>query len=176
MYYDGSPSQAVVAQEDRWSMFKPDVVEASDLFTMETGRGYWIKMKEGAGVFEFDDPLAPGLPATPRPIVWSYTGEFLEPGTVPPSYELGAGWNLIGFHSEHELPVTTALQSLESPARTWASLYQYDNVIRFTLGDEENEGTAEIILGGFRRVLPTGSMVPGLGFWLFMVSQGVLAP
>ena len=155
MYYDGSPSQAVVAQEDRWSMFKPDVVEASDLFTMETGRGYWIKMKEGAGVFEFDDPLAPGLPATPRPIVWSYTGEFLEPGTVPPSYELGAGWNLIGFHSEHELPVTTPLQSLESPARTWASLYQYDNVIRFTLGDEENEGTAEIILGGFRRVLPT---------------------
>ena len=136
---------------------------------METGRGYWIKMKDG--VFDYDAPLGPGLPATPRPVVFNYLGQFLKPGTVPPTYPVVPGWNLVGFHSEDMLDVTTALQSLESPDRIWASLYQYDNLIDFTTGEN-----VEIILGGFKRVLPDGQMVPGKGYWAYMVEDGVIVP
>ena len=62
MYYDGSPSQVGVAQEDRWSMYKPDAVQASDLFTLETGRGYWITMKEGVGVLSSTIPWRQAFP------------------------------------------------------------------------------------------------------------------
>ena len=171
-YYDASLTG--LPPEDRWLIYSPDAPEASDTFNFETGKGYWTKMKDA--VFEFDDPLAPGLPPTPRPVVWSYTGRFIDPGTLPPSYEMGLGWNLVGFHSENVLPVTTALQSLESPDRIWASLYQFNNLIEFEFGNEDEEGGAEIVLGAFERELPTGDMVPGKGYWLFMVEQGVLVP
>ena len=168
MYYDASLTE--LPEEDRWLMYSPDAAEQFlTLHRLQTGRGYWFKMKEEA--FSFSAPLAPGLPPTPRPIVFSYAGTFLEPGTVPPSYSVVQGWNLIGFHSEHPLPVTTALQSLESPQRVWASLFRYDNTISFDLGEEP-----VIILGGFSRVLPTGTMEPGKGFWIFMVDKGVIVP
>jgi len=151
-------------------MYSPDAPDyVNDLLTMETGRGYWIKMKDG--VFDYDAPLGPGLPATPRPVVFNYLGQFLEPGTVPPAYTVVPGWNLVGFHSEDVLDVTTALQSLESPARIWASLYQYDNLIDFTTSEN-----VEIILGGFKRVLPNGQMVPGKGYWVYMVDDGLIVP
>jgi hypothetical protein len=172
MYYDASLTE--LAPGDRWLMYSPDAPEASDTFNFETGQGYWVNMKDE--VFEFDDPLAPGLPPTPRPVVWSYTGRFIDPGTLPPSYAMAPGWNLIGFHSENVLPVTTALQSLESPDRIWASLYQFNNLIAFEFGDEEDSGETQIILGSFERELPAGEMVPGKGYWLYMVEAGVLVP
>ena len=168
MYFDASLTS--LPQEDRWLMFSPDApVDLNTLTDLQTGRGYWFKMKDEA--FTFSAPLAPGLPQTPRPIVLSYSGQFLAPGTVPPSYPVEPGWNLIGFHSEHPLPVTTALQSLESPQRVWASVFQYDNVIQFDLDEEP-----VIILGGFSRVLPTGTLEPGKGFWIFMVESGLIVP
>ena len=168
MYYDASLIDR--PQEDRWLMFSPDApINVNTLLDLLTGRGYWFKMKDAA--FTFSAPLALGLPPTPRPIVFSYAGQFLSPGTVPPTYPVVPGWNLIGFHSEHPLPVATALQSLESPQRIWASLFRYDNVLRFELNEEP-----EIVLGGFSRVLPTGSMEPGKGFWAFMVDSGVIVP
>jgi hypothetical protein len=168
MYYDAGLTDEV--QEDRWLIYSPDAPSyVNTLNTMETGRGYWVKMKDG--VFDYDAPLGPGLPATPRPIVFNYLGAFLEPGAVPPSYTVVTGWNLVGYHSEDVLAVTTALQSLESPDRIWASLYQYDNLIEFS-----GQGDVEIVLGGFRRVLPAGDMNPGKGYWVYMVQDGVIVP
>jgi len=172
-YYDATNSQ--VPQEDRWSIYDPQVPEASDLLKVQTGKGYWISMNENTSsttIFQYDAALAEGLPQTPRPIVWSYTGRFLEPGTVPPSYEVAAGWNLIGYHSEDNIPVSTALRSLDVPLPTWASLYQYNNYINFNAEDR----SSEIVLGGFKRELTDGTMTIGKGYWLFMVQDGVLAP
>jgi hypothetical protein len=177
-YYDATNSQ--VPQEDRWTIFDPQVPEASDLLNVETGKGYWVSMNENTTstkIFDYDEPLAEGLPETPRPIVWSYEGRFLEPGTVPPSYEVSAGWNLIGYHSEDNIAVSTALRSLDVPLPTWASLYQYNNYINFTTGGSGGgSGSAEIVLGGFKREMTDGTMSIGKGYWLFMVQDGVLAP
>ena len=67
--------------------------------------------------------------------------------------------------------VQIALQSLESPDRIWASLYQYDNLIDFTSGEN-----VEIILGGFKRVLPDGQMVPGQWYRVYIVDDGLIVP
>jgi len=172
-YYDASLTNLL--PEDRWLLYTPDPSDVDTLTKLETGKGYWFKMDPAA--FTFSAPLGPGLPQTPKPIKFSYDGVFLKPGTVPPAYQVEMGWNSIGFHSEHELPVTTALQSLESPERLWGSLFQYNNRIVFELPqDPEQDPEFEILLGAFERLLATDSMTPGFGYWIFMVAPGVIVP
>ena len=145
------------------------------LTSLETGRGYWFRMDPAA--FTTSPPLRQGLPSSPQPIKMSYAGQFVEPGTLPPSYTVAAGWNAVGFHSENALPVTTSLQSLESPDRIWGSLLQYNNRIDFTMPEDPTARPEfEILLGSFQRLLSTSDMTPGYGYWIYMVQDGVITP
>lgn len=159
-YYDAS--------QGAWLVYNTDSSVPSNLIELGTGRGYWFYVNPS--VFKMSPPLAEGLPQTPAPIKFSYSGVVLEPATVPPSYPLVAGWNLVGLHSEWPRPVTDALASVMEP-RLWGSLWQYDNYIRF-----EKDQPPEIILGGFRGLGTSDSMHPSKGYWIFMKSAGTLAP
>ena len=160
-YYDAASST--------WQVYSAG--EAPDsLTTMETGRGYWVYMDEEA--FDYSAPLDWGLPQTPAPIKFSYTGQVLKPATVPPTYELEEGWNLIGLHSERSKLVSLYLRPVTVPQQVWASLLQYDNYIDFEVGPDKEEGGAEIYLGCFRTLLETDEMDPGKGFWLYLVESG----
>jgi hypothetical protein len=56
-------------------------------------------------------------------------------------------------------------------------LLQYNNRIVFTLPDAPGEEpTYEILLGAFERLLATGELTPGYGYWVFMVDDGVITP
>ena len=172
-YYDATLTNLPL--EDRWLLYTPDTGDVDTLTALVTGRGYWFMMDPNA--FTLSAPLGPGLPQTPKPIQFTYTGSFLQPGSLPPSYTVASGWNSIGFHSETELPVTTALQTLESPVRIWGSLFQYNNRIVFELPDDPTEEPIfEILLGSFQRILATDSMTSGYGYWVFMVDDGVIVP
>jgi hypothetical protein len=182
-YYDTNMTLASgQTASDRWLVYTPDLTpndpsddDVDTLNKLDTGRGYWFKMDPN--VFTLSSPLAPGLPHTPQAIKLTYTGQFVEPGTLPPSYLVVSGWNAMGFHSENELPVTTALQSLESPQRIWGSLLQYNNRIVFTIPDNpDEEPTFEILLGAFQRILSTDNLTPGYGYWIFMVDDGIITP
>jgi len=182
-YYDASMTLAAgQTASDRWLSYTPDLTpnDATDddvdtLTSMNTGKGYWFKMDPTA--FTLSSPLGPGLPHTPQAIKLTYSGQFVEPGTLPPSYNVVSGWNAMGFHSENELPVTTALQSLESPQRIWGSLLQYNNRIVVSISDVPGEGpNFEILLGAFQRILPTENLIPGYGYWIFMVNDGIITP
>jgi hypothetical protein len=175
-YYDAQKTLAAgETASDRWLVYTPADDDVDTLDELETGRGYWFNMDDT--VFTLSSPLAPGLPHTPQAIKLTYTGQFVEPGTLPPSYTIVEGWNSMGFHSENELPVTTALQSLESPQRIWGSLLQYNNRIVFTISDTPGvEPTFEILLGAFQRILSTDNLTPGYGYWIFMVDDGVITP
>jgi Tol biopolymer transport system component len=172
------------ATSQSWEVYTPGDAPDS-LTTMETGRGYWVFMDEND--FEYSAPLAPGLPETPAPIKFSYTGEVLEPAAVPPTYSLEAGWNLIGLHSERVNDVSLYLRPVTVPQQVWASLLQYDNYIKFEMGSGpgpgeeeeeyenkggEDEGGVEVYLGCFRTLLETDQMEPGKGYWLYLVEPG----
>ena len=90
-YYDATLTG--LPQEDRWLLYTPEPSDVDTLTTLVTGRGYWFKMDPAA--FQLSAPLGPGLPQTPKPIKLSYTGQFLPPGAVPPSYAVVTGWNNI---------------------------------------------------------------------------------
>jgi hypothetical protein len=165
-YYDAATAE--------WLVYTTSDAPDS-LTTMETGKGYWVYMNEEA--FEYSAPLDYGLPQTPAPIKFSYTGQVLEPASVPPTYNLQEGWNLIGLHSERSQSVSLYLRPVTVPQQVWASLLQYDNYISFQLGDmekeaEEGEGGAEIYLGCFKTLLETDEMDPGKGFWVYLVEPG----
>lgn len=84
------------------------------------------------------------------------------PGEVPPYFPLKAGWNLISVVSAADIgtpvPMVSYLASLEEP-RTWARVYGYSPST-----------------GSFYRVLPTGNLIVGKGYYVYMTRDGVLVP
>ena len=99
------------------------------------------------------------------------TGQFLEPATVPPTYNLVSGWNLVGFHGEWTKKVEEYLAGVTFPNRVWANVLRYDNLIRF-----EKDAAPEIVLGGFASMTGSNYMEPGSGFWIFLSADGAIAP
>lgn len=157
-----------------WLSYNPDPAVPDSLTAFETGRGYWVRMD--TSMFTYDDPLATGLPQTPRPVKLTISGQVLQAGNQPPpTYAIKAGWNLIGLHNEHDTAATTALAGLTSPfgARLWASLLEYKNFIKYPTQPGEQ---AETILGAFASVPVTGTMNPGKGYWLFATADGTITP
>ena len=175
-YYD--------AASQTWQVYTPDGNPLNDTLTiLGTGKGYWAEMDES--VYEYSDPFGEGLPPTPAPIKFSYAGEVLEPGTVPPTYNVYEGWNAVGIHSEWSKPVETYLRPVSVPQQTWAALLQYDNYISVDISEmfqgepgddpQQDEGSPyEIFLGSFRTLLETGDMNPAAGFWLYLTQAGKL--
>jgi len=106
----------------------------STLFTMEDGYGYWVKMQDpgSGGSFTFDG--------------WELVAE-TDPPSVPPSYDVVEGWNLIGFKS-----TTPKLASdyLAGIAGKYAMIYGYDGSF-FIVGTPGHE-----------------YLEPGFGYWLAM--------
>ena len=129
-------------------------------------------------------PFWEGMPPTPAPVKFSYEGQVLEPGTVPPTYDVYDGWNAVGMHSEWSKPVVTYLQTVLT-SRGVPPTLQYDNYISADVskmfGDEEGgdgggdgESPYEIYLGSFRTLLETNEMRPADGFWLYLTQPGKL--
>ena len=164
-YYDASTTPGT------WQVYSAGPAPDS-LTTLETGKGYWVIMDEED--FEYSAPLSTGLPETPAPIKVSYTGEFLEPGTVPPTYDVYTGWNLVGLHAERAKLVSLYLQTVTVPQQIWGSLMEYHNYISFELGTAG--GRADIKLGVFNSLLSSNDMEPSRGFWLYMMQPGVIVP
>jgi hypothetical protein len=164
-YYDTATST--------WQSYDPDPNVPDSLTVFTTGKGYWVKMDTAQ--FTYDDPMATGLPKTPRPVKLTLYGTVLKPGQVPPTYPVKAGWNLIGLHSENGKQVNVALKSLTSTfgASKWGSLLQYKNYIKFPTQPGEEP---ETVLGSFESLGSTDSMNPGAGFWLFAMEDGTIVP
>jgi hypothetical protein len=117
--------------------------------TMQTLWGYWIKL------MDYDTLTVEGL--------------FLREREVPPSRYLGEGWNLIGLHSMDEILIESALFSIQD---RWGSLWTYDaeyGWIRAAWYD----GTWYWFIEG---LYEEGWMLPGYGYWIFMVQDGTLVP
>ncbi len=173
LYYDATNTS--VSASDRWSIWTSSTEDTDSLTKLRTGKGYLFQMK--ADAFATSAPLAAGLPSSPAPIQFTYTGTYLLTGqSIPPSYPVegtGGAWNMVGFHSEDNLAVTTYLQSLEAPQRIWASVLEYKNYINFPLAAG---ASPEVVLGTYGRLLATSEFTLGRGFWLFALDDGQIVP
>jgi len=122
---------------DPWSYYVPLVVE-DDLTEMRDGLGYWVYM-EAATDLEIAGRRMPAPPAPPR------------------TYEVAAGWNLIGFKSTGSLANENYLINIvDSYTILWG--YEagegYFNV--YPLEDHE------------------GEMEPEHGYWIWMTNAGII--
>jgi hypothetical protein len=120
------------AATENWLVYTPGPAPDT-LTTMEDGRGYWIRMLTPA-TLTVEGSVMPEL------------------GATPPTYDVAAGWNLIGFKST--VP-RTADEYLEGV--TWVSLWGYDAPDYFSVSGTEN-------------------MVPGFGYWLYASEAGTIVP
>ena len=114
----------------------------SNLTTMDDGKGYWIDIS-GTGT-----------------LTLTVTGATLAlPGQAPPTYDLVAGWNLIGFTS---LDTSTQVQVYLGSAvtDTLEAMYGYN-------------ATDDV----YAPIVPdTTNLVPGDGYWLAVSDAGKIYP
>ena len=177
-------------QPVKFQVYTPDLA-TDTLLTLKGGRAYWVFMHEGA--FLDANPL-PGF--TEKSVScksMTTAGQFLTPGDVPPVVPVGTGWNMVGRHTEEDttvqqflagvsfVSITTSDGSTEIvEARVWTSLLAFLNGIFF---DYENAGDLDVEervtqkLGAFEsRFDLTDAVRRGEGFWLFVVTDGVITP
>lgn len=88
------------------------------------------------------------------------------PRQVPPTKQLSAGWNAIGFSDFTETPANSALTSVESK---WSTLLGYDSENQVYEPSIINNDTT----GGSHD--ESKEMYPWKGYWLYMTSTGELA-
>jgi len=153
------------ANTSSWSVYSPGPAP-DNLTDVETGKGYWV-LTNSSAFQTITIPDAP-LPPVAVPVKVNYTGVYLQPGQVPPSYDVYPGWNLIGFHSEVNMSVSEYLSGLTYPERIWTSVIGYDNYVDF-----KNNKVAD---GVFDRLQPSDYMKLGNGYWLYVKQAGEITP
>jgi hypothetical protein len=153
------------ANTSSWSVYTPGPAP-DNLTTVDTGIGYWV-LTNSSAFTTIQVPDAP-LPPVAVPVKVNYSGVYLQAGQVPPTYNVYAGWNLIGFHSEVNMTASEYLSGLTYPTRTWTSLIGYDNYVDF-----KNNKVAD---GIFDRLQPSDYMKPGSGYWLYVKQAGEITP
>lgn len=134
-YYTGGPTPPAV-----WLSYFGPGDPANTLAEMRDGKGYWMNMNT-AGTLIFDG--------------WELVAE-TDPPSVPPSYDVVEGWNLIGFKSTTPKP---AAEYLAGIAGNYVIIYGYDAGGFFIAGAPGHE-----------------YLQPGLGYWIAMTESGTIYP
>jgi hypothetical protein len=103
---------------------------------MRDGKGYWIYMKAAADTYTL-----------------TVNGQVNPTGsTMPPTYSVVAGWNLIGFKSTYARTAGDYLNSVN-----WVRIWSFAN-------------------GAYSPITSSGMMQPGLGYWVAIVGTGTIYP
>jgi hypothetical protein len=118
-----------------WDTFVPGA--PSDLHSMEDGKAYWINMEAAQTL---------NLAGTEMP----------KGAELPPTYDVVAGWNMVGVKSTNNV---TALDYLYGT--DYVRIYGFKDGAWFTIpGPNYN----------------TPEMVPGLGYWVAFTEPGTIYP
>ena len=126
-------SYSVVSKS--WSFYKPTSTPTGTLLTMQDGVGYWIYMTK-------PDTLIVG-------------GYVIAPASLPPTYTLYNGWNLIGFKPQPNIENETVTQYLSSIV----GLYDVNNVWVY-----------DSIGGNWERAGGGTWLLPGQAMWIFITA------
>lgn len=133
------------SQNGEWLAYWPSNPDQSTLSAVEAGYGYWVQYTD-------DVPL----------VFFGYGELFLEGPNAPPSAELSAGWNLIGYYQLQDttsVPVSYALRNnlynLSTLNPLWSQLLKYDT-----------------LANNFIELNATSLMDPGTGYWILMSGNG----
>jgi len=131
-----------------WQSYVPG--SGGTLTTMEDGKAYFIYMT-GADTLTITGTAMPAPPAT------------------PPTYDVYAGWNFIGFKSVENMANEVYLNTLiTSGEKDYSILYGYDNTTGYfrVSPEPQTHGGAD-----------PGDMEVGYGYWLWLTtSSGTITP
>jgi len=131
-----------------WQSYVPG--SGGTLTTMEDGKAYFIYMT-GADTLTITGTAMPAPPAT------------------PPTYDVYAGWNFIGFKSVENMKNEVYLNTLiTGGVKDYSILYGYDNTTGYfrVSPEPQTHGGAD-----------PGDMEVGYGYWLWLTtSSGTITP
>ena len=116
------------------------------------GLGYWVYSKTAFNL-NYGTNLAPA---------WGgLVGSVIPVASVPHSYNLAAGWNLVGFKPQPSVQSETVTQYLSSITGSYdvSSVWVYDNSASTWI-----------------RATPSTSLLPGEAMWILMTAPATLRP
>ena len=127
-YYDPT----IADPNQRWRSYVPGGPTPT-LTKIEDGKAYWINMKEAATLTVVGVAI-------------------VLPGQMPPSYNVVAGWNMVGFKSMAKMEAEDYLKRTD-----WVRIYKF-------------------VAGAWGTVQATHNMTPGLGYWVAFSEPGTIYP
>jgi hypothetical protein len=147
---------------DGWSVFTPNNDSTDDsLFTMLPGWGYWVLSND-------DDLLVIG-------------GSLMSPAMLPPSKNIAAGWNLIGYYGAEGAPIgPNDYPGYYSPVGSGdiakcalntlgVSMWDKGFTSLWTYWEPDNPNL-------WKDLNKLSNMDPGAGYWLLAQEDGTFAP
>ena len=120
----------------KWPSWTPAV---NDLLTMEAGKGYLINMTSAATL---------AVSGTVLPV---------SQNTLPPTYDVSIGYNLIGFKSVAVMDNSVYLTRSARPYRLPPIYWKQTGVWK-------------------QLSLETDDMTPGFGYWVYFTAAGTITP
>lgn len=129
------------------------------IYLYDAGTGLWQTLGNSSLVKPLDGIWIYSVGTTSVPL--TYKNNPLE---TPPTKQLYAGWNAIGFSDTSAAAAKDALQSVVS---------QWTSAIGFNAASQSYE--TSIINGGSGSHSDSNPMYPTKGYWLFMSADGTLA-
>jgi hypothetical protein len=133
--------------EDEWLVYGEG---HTSLKTMEAGKAYWIRMR-----YPDEQHPDPAVSGTYPYALWVFGTRRPMPPSLPSSYNVCAGWNMVGFTSTEAMAPTDYLSSF-SPSE-YGTVYGWDPVLANWVSNP-------------------AKLVPGRGYWIPFSAAGTICP
>jgi hypothetical protein len=133
--------------EDQWLVYGEGHTR---LKTMEAGKAYWVRMRDPD-----DQHPDPEISGTYPYALWIFGTSAPMPPSLPSSYNVCAGWNMVGFRSTEEMAPADYLREF-SPSE-YGAIYGWEAYLQDWISNPDK-------------------LVPGRGYWIPFSAAGTIHP
>jgi hypothetical protein len=136
--------------EDEWLVYGNRDTGFKTLTTMEDGKAYWVRMR-----YPEEQHSDPSISGTYPYALWIFGTKIPMPPSLPSSYDVCDGWNMVGFRSMEDMAPQDYLAEF-SPSE-YGAIYGWDPYLQDWITNPDK-------------------LVPGHGYWIPFSVAGAIHP
>ena len=136
--------------EGEWLVYADGDTGFKTLMTMEDGKAYWVRMR-----YPEEQHSDPSTSGTYPYALWVFGTKIPMPPSLPSSYDVCDGWNMVGFRSMEEMAPEDYLAHFS--LSEYGAIYGWDPHLQDWITNP-------------------GNLVPGYGYWIPFSLAGAIHP
>lgn len=136
--------------EGEWLVYGNGDTSFQTLETMEDGKAYWVRMR-----YPEEQHPDPSISGTYPYALWVFGTKTPMPPSLPSSYDVCEGWNMVGFRSTEKMAPEDYLRDFD-PSE-YGAIYGWDPYLQDWMTNPDE-------------------LVPGHGYWIPFSIAGAIRP